>query len=165
MENHDESILLLHRDKMLDLERRWVTALQQLNDDDVNWRVNDMSNSIANIVVHVIGNLRQRFVSGIGEEHDDRDRDEEFNTRQQFTRIELIDMLTEQFFVVHRTLLHMKPQMLTQAYQIQERDVSVLDVIFGVATHVSEHLGQVLFIAKMRLGDDYQIQWNPHQRK
>ncbi|MCF8564195.1 DUF1572 domain-containing protein [Alicyclobacillus tolerans] len=56
----------LHRDKMLDLQRRWVNALKQFNDDDVNWRVNDMSNSIANLVVHVVGNLHQRFVAANG---------------------------------------------------------------------------------------------------
>uniref|UniRef100_UPI003555EED8 DUF1572 family protein n=1 Tax=Alicyclobacillus tolerans TaxID=90970 RepID=UPI003555EED8 len=51
---------------MLDLQRRWVNALKQFNDDDVNWRVNDMSNSIANLVVHVVGNLHQRFVAANG---------------------------------------------------------------------------------------------------
>lgn len=104
MENQDEAILSLHRKKMLDLERRWVNALQQLNDDDVNWRANDVSNSIANLVIHVVGSLRQRFVSGIGGEPDNRDRDDEFNTKQWFTKTELINMFTEQFAIVHRTM-------------------------------------------------------------
>ena len=165
MENLDEVILSLHRDKMLDLEHRWVNALQQLNDDDLNWRPNDLSNSIANLVVHIAGNFRQRFVSGIGGEPDNRDRNEEFNTRQRFTKQELVNILTEHFAIVHRSMLNMTSQMLTQVYNIQGRDVSGLDVIFGVATHVSEHLGQVLFIAKLRLGEEYQIQVLPHERK
>lgn len=165
MQSPYEVILSLHRDKMVDLERRWVNTLKQLKDEDVNWKVNDVSNSIANLVVHVVGNLRQRFVSGMGGELDHRDRDEEFNTRHQFTRTELVDMVTEQFATVHRTLQNLSPETLTQTYKIQGRDVSGLDVIFGVATHVSEHLGQVLFIAKLRLGEEYQIQWMPHEKK
>lgn len=51
----------------------------------------------------------------------------------------------------------------TEVYKIQGRDMISLDVIFGVATQVSEHLGQVLFIAKMRLGENYQVQWMPHK--
>ncbi|MFD1674285.1 DUF1572 family protein [Alicyclobacillus fodiniaquatilis] len=163
--NNFQEVLSLHRDKMFDLERRWVNALQQLDDEDVNWRPNDVSNSIANLVVHVAGNLRQRFVSGIGQESDIRDRDEEFNTREWFSKTELINLLTEQFSTVHRTLQCLTPDKLFQVYTIKNQDRTVLDVIFEVVTHISEHLGQVLFIAKMRLDDRYQIQWAPHQRR
>lgn len=98
-------------------------------------------------------------------ELDNRDRDEEFNSREQFTKAELIDMLTDEFAVVNKNILNMTPQMLSQAYEIQGRHVSLLDIIFGAATHASEHLGQVLFIAKIRLGEQYQIQWAPHRRR
>ena len=165
METFEDAVLSLHRAKMQDLERRWVAVLRQLHDDEVNWRPNDVSNSIANLVVHVVGNLRQRFVSGIGNEADIRMRDEEFNTRERFTGTELIDMLTEQFGIVDRTLLDMTPRMLAQTYETQGRKQSGLDILFGAATHTSEHLGQVLFIAKMLLGERYQIQWSPHQRR
>lgn len=160
-----DAVLSLHCDKMIDLERRWINALQQLDDEDVNWRPNDVSNSVANLVVHVVGSLRQRFVSGIGQELDIRDRDKEFNTREQYTKAELIDLLTEQFAIVHRTMRSLTPQMMFQVYTIKDHKETVLDVIFEVVTHVSEHLGQVLFIAKMRLGELYQIQWAPHHIK
>lgn len=162
--NNLEEILSLSREKMRDLERRWINTLQQLDDEDVNWRANDVSNSVTNLVVHVAGSLRQRFVSGIGRESDIRDRDEEFNTREQFTKTDLINLLTEQFATVHQTMQSLTPEKLFRVYTIKDHEETALDVIFEVVTHVSEHLGQVLFIAKMRLGEQYQIQWAQHQR-
>ncbi len=162
--SHFEAILSIHQKKLRDLERRLVKAIEQLNDDDVNWRPNEESNSISNIVLHISGNLRQRFNAGIGGNPDTRNRDAEFDTRERFTKTQLIEMVNETFGMVHRTLLNMKPEMLDDVYSIQGSDVTVLEIIFGVATHISEHVGQVLFIAKMRLGNQYQVLWMPKQK-
>lgn len=163
--SHFETILTLHREKFTDLEQRLIKAIDQLHDEDVNWRSNDESNSIANIILHISGNLRQRFVAGIGGGQDTRDRDEEFNARESYTREQLIGMVRENFAITQRALQSLNSEMLDQVYTIQGRNVSALDVIFGVATHVSEHVGQILFIAKIRLGDRYQVIWMPHHRR
>ena len=47
----------------------------QLDDEQVWWRPRDGMNSIGNLLLHLAGNLRQRFGSVIGGEPDDRDRD------------------------------------------------------------------------------------------
>lgn len=74
-------------------------------------------------------------------------------------------MLEEQFGIVHRTLQDMTSCNLTGVYTIKDSEEAALDIIFGAVTHVSEHLGQTLYIAKMLLGEQYNIQWAPHRRK
>lgn len=154
----------MHYQKVADLQRRASAAIEQLSDDDVNWRPGEESNSIANLVIHMAGNLRQRFVAGIGGATDTRDRDWEFNTREHYTKDQILDTLNESFSTAARALAVVAPERLTERFWIQNRDVTLLDMIFVVATHLSEHVGQILYIAKLRRGPDYQILWTPHKR-
>ena len=162
--NAVEEVIALQRAKYLDLERRLVNAMEQLSDDDLNWRPNEESNSIANIVLHITGSLRQRFVAGIGGNTITRDRDDEFNSRTTFTKAQLIEMVKDIFQMVHRVLQGITPEKLTETYSIRGKEVSTLAITFD-SIHIAEHVGQVVYIAKMRLGSEYQIQWMPHQRK
>ena len=52
-------------------------------------------NSIANIILHLCGNLRQWIVSGIGGEPDIRDRPKEFLERSSMPKAELIRRLDD----------------------------------------------------------------------
>lgn len=53
-----------HR-KLREIHTRMAWAIRQLSDEDVNWRPNEQSNSIANLVVHICGNVTQRYTVGI----------------------------------------------------------------------------------------------------
>src|SRR3954468_22827061 len=68
-------------------------AMLQINDDDLNWQTNEDSNSIANIIKHMRGNMLSRwteFLTTDGEKPD-RKRDGEFEhevlTREQLMRL------------------------------------------------------------------------------
>ncbi|WP_198027763.1 DUF1572 family protein [Paenibacillus forsythiae] len=52
--------------------------MDQLSDEQVNWRPNDSSNSIANLMVHISGNINERISKGINNKDFIRNRDEEF---------------------------------------------------------------------------------------
>jgi len=41
--------------KSSEIRRRMLQAMDQLNDDQINWRFNSECNSIANLVVHIRG--------------------------------------------------------------------------------------------------------------
>ena len=163
MPNWDESLIDLHRRKLQDLRRRAAEALQQLGDEDVNWRPNEQSNSVANLVVHVAGNLRQRVASGIGGAADTRDRDAEFSARLYLTRDRLLEVLNEAFAEADRTLGAMTPAQLQDPQRLHNREVTVLEVLFMVANHISEHVGQILYAAKLRRGPVYRTLSTPHR--
>ncbi|MCP3696766.1 MAG: DUF1572 domain-containing protein, partial [Planctomycetaceae bacterium] len=51
-------------------------CLDQLNDDQTWWRPSESMNSIANLLLHLSGNVRQWIVSGVGGAPDVRKRQE-----------------------------------------------------------------------------------------
>lgn len=160
----EEHLLELYREKMRDLLRRSVEALDQLTDADVNWRPNEESNSIANLVVHMAGNLQQRLASGIGGAPDSRNRDAEFNDRELHTREQLTAILHASFGMADRVISQLTPDRLAEPQWIRNRQVTVLEVLLTVVTHMSEHIGQILYIAKLRLGPGYKVLSIPHRK-
>lgn len=157
-------LIRLHREKLIDLHRRAVQALQQLGDEDVNWRPNAESNSIANLAVHMAGNLRQRLLSGLCGEPDLRDRDAEFNDRAFHSRDQVVELLDAAFGEAERIIGGLAPERLGEPQQIRSRTVTVLEMLFTVVTHMSEHVGQILYIAKVRKGPGYRVLSIPHKR-
>ena len=73
---------------------RIAHCLNQLTDEQVWWRSRNDMNSIANLVLHLAGNVRQFIVSGVGGAADDRDRPAEFASRDVLPKAELLKRLT-----------------------------------------------------------------------
>lgn len=164
MADREQYLIDMHRRKMADLGRRALEALRQLGDDDINWRPNEESNSIANIVLHMVGNIDQRYLAGIGGMSVERDRDAEFNSRRPYSRDEVVDRLNRAFGDVDRILAGLTPADLDRPQQLHTGPATVLDALFMVATHMSEHVGQILYIAKLRLGARYHVLSTPHKK-
>src|ERR671930_1509909 len=56
-------------------------CLERLTDEQIWWRANEHSNSVANLLLHLEGNARQWIISGVGGATDRRERDREFDER------------------------------------------------------------------------------------
>lgn len=158
------TLIRMHRDRLRDLHRRAVAAIEQLRDEDVNWRPSEESNSIANLVLHMAGNIGQRLVATVSGGPDTRDRDAEFNSREFLTRGRVLEILGDAFGAADRVLESLPAERLAETRRVRDREMTVLDLIFGVTTHLSEHVGQILYIAKMRLGPDYRVLSTPHKK-
>jgi hypothetical protein len=70
-------------------------CLGQLYDDQVWWRPQESMNSIANLVLHICGNIGQWILTTAGGEPDNRDRPSEFAERGPIPKAELIRRLDE----------------------------------------------------------------------
>lgn len=138
-----------------EIRRRMLAAVKQLSDADLAWRPNEQSNSMANLVVHVCGNLTQRYVAQLGGAPDVRDRDAEFRLDVRRTGEELQWMIDSTFDAVDEILAGLPHERLFESTQIRERKVSVLSLVNRTCAHASEHLGQMLYIGKMRLGPQW----------
>lgn len=138
--------------KLRDIRRRMLGTLGQLKEADVNWRPGPQSNSVANLVVHVCGNLTQRYVAQLGGAPDVRDRAAEFNLDLNRTVDDLQWMVDSTFDAVDEVLSGITPERLLETITLLDRQESVLHLITLTINHASEHLGQMLYIAKLRLG-------------
>jgi len=158
------ALLALVDAKLLDLRKRGAAAIAQLSDDDVNWRPNDESNSVVNLVVHMAGNLHQTIEGAVGGRPAARDRDLEFNTRELHTRASITEMFERAMTGAADVVAGLTPADLTRPLVIRGRDTNVLAQLFTVCTHLSEHVGQLMYIAKLKAGPAYQVLSVAHKR-
>jgi len=140
--------------KFQEIERRIKLVLDQLNEEELNWRPNESSNSIANLIIHIEGNIGERVSKGINKKDYDRHRDEEFEQVIK-KKSELTEILERSFFELIETTKNMTEELMSQSQIVRNKERSNLDILMQCATHFSEHLGQVLYIGKMIRNHDY----------
>lgn len=140
--------------KFREIERRILLVIRQLNDEELNWRPNDASNSIANLVVHIRGNINERIVSGIQGLAITRDRDAEFEP-VQLSKAELTELTVESFRIVADTVTQLNEEQWQQTQLVRGKERTHLDMLFQCAAHFSEHMGQIFYIGKLLKGDEY----------
>ncbi|MGH9562098.1 MAG: DUF1572 family protein, partial [Terracidiphilus sp.] len=124
-------------------------AIEQTPDDMLAKPLDEASNSIATLVKHLSGNMRSRwqdFLTTDGEKPD-RHRDSEFE-KPFHTRAEMMaawDAGWQQLFETFATLADSD---LARKVTIRGEAHSVMQAITRQNTHVSYHVGQIVFLAK-----------------
>lgn len=150
--------------KFREIEKRWLAAMEQLNEDQLHWRPNAHSNSIANLVVHIRGNASERISQGIYGEPGRRDRDAEFE-EVSLSKEELIRLVQETIRLAVQAVEEMTEEKFAAGQVIRGKLRTNFDVLSACATHYSEHLGQVLYIAKQQLDEAYETTSIPLRKK
>ena len=130
------------------------SAVAPLAEPDLWWRPNDASNSIANLMLHLAGNIRQWIVSGVGGAPDRRERAGEFARRDGLLKDELLAVLSGAVHDADAALARISRAALAEARTIQGRETTVLAAIYHVVEHFGMHTGQIAYISKLRTGKD-----------
>jgi len=136
-------------------------SLDQLDEHQVWWRPGDAMNSIANLVLHVCGNLRQWIVSGVGGEPDIRARQEEFSLRGGIPTRDLIRQLDEVVEKADGIISALSPSDLVKQRRIQGFDTNGLSALFNSLGHLQGHTQEIIHLTREHLGDDYKFHWAP----
>jgi hypothetical protein len=133
----------------------------QLSQDQLWHRAGESFNSIGNLVLHVTGNLRQRFLAVIGGEPDQRNRDAEFAERRSIPAAELLAGLDDVVVRIDGLLAALAPQRMleTRRYRMLRGDVenSVLGIAFQTIVHVAGHTQEIIALTRLQLGERYQF--------
>ena len=138
----------------------WLRAcLNKLSEDEIWQRPNDESNSAGNLILHLCGNIRQWIIHGVAGRPDVRDRNAEFAERGPLPKAALLARLEGTLAEVDEVLQKITAADLSQPRQIQGFAQTVLSAIFHVVEHFSYHTGQVIYLTKMRTGEDLKF-WN-----
>jgi uncharacterized damage-inducible protein DinB len=124
-------------------------AVEALPSEALWWRPNESSNSVGNLIVHLVGNMRQWIVSGIGGVPPSRNRAEEFAMREGPPASQLLQDLDRALIEVDQVLSSLGAADLVERREIQGREVSGFDAVLHVVEHFSMHLGQIILLAKM----------------
>jgi uncharacterized damage-inducible protein DinB len=132
-------------------------AVEVLPPSALWWRPNTSSNSIGNLLLHLIGNVRQWIISGVGGAPDSRNRAAEFQAVDGPLSTDLLAEIERTLVEADNVLSTLTPDVLLERRVIQGRDVTVFEAVFGVVQHFSQHLGQVIWIAKLHAPGEIQF--------
>lgn len=130
------------------------TCLGKLDSGRIWMRGSEQENAIGNLVLHLCGNVRQWIVSGVGGQPDTRDRDAEFDARGGLAESALLQRLRETVEEAARVLSSVTADRLAERIVVQGYDVTVLEAIYHVVEHFSQHTGQIIFATKALTGED-----------
>lgn len=131
-------------------------TFDQVSDEQLFWKFNEESNSIATIVKHLSGNMLSRwtdFFTSDGEK-DWRKRDEEFDNDIQ-SREELIKVWNEGWNCLYNVIDHLTPDDLEKIIYIRNQGHSVVEAINRQLAHYPYHVGQIVFIGKMAMDEKW----------
>jgi hypothetical protein len=136
-------------------------CLNQLSDEQVWWRQSESMNSIANLMLHLAGNLQQWIVSGIGGSKDTRHRPGEFAERGPIPKQQLLQRLEAAVAAAQSALAKASADELLRVRRIQGFQVTGLGAIFNSVPHFRGHTQEIIHMTRAQLGDRYRIAWSP----
>lgn len=119
-----------------------------LSDAELWHRVNEHTNSVGNLLLHLSGNVRQWIVGGLGGERFDRNRPAEFAARGPLPRVATVGTLDNTVRAALRIIATLDAAALQRQYTIQGYGVSGVAVVFHVVEHFSFHSGQIVHMTK-----------------
>src|SRR6187401_3436634 len=149
----DKSRRLMTSDYVPKIER----CLDELADDDIWWRPNEASNSIGNLILHLCGNVTMWILGGVGKLPFERNRQLEFDERTEIPADALRRRLGDVMRQADEVLSRIDGSALLERRSIQGYDVNVLEAIYHVVEHFGMHTGQIILLAKARVGEDLRL--------
>lgn len=147
----DAEFLQMVRHRLLDEFPGQIRAcLDALSEEDVWWRPNDQANAVGNLVLHLAGSNQFYLGHAIGGAPDVRDRDAEFGARGQRSSAEVFAVYDAARTTMERVLDTLTPARLVETTTATGRSSSFARILMHVTHHNALHLGQIVFITKLR---------------
>ena len=123
-------------------------AVDGVSDEQLWWRPNETSNSIGNLVLHISGSLNLFLNRNIGGLNYERDREAEFSERGPIDRRKLMKIFEEMVANADKTFDKVTPEKLGGPSTDPERYDTLVDDLINITTHLANHTGQIVWIAK-----------------
>lgn len=134
--------------------KRIKICLDLLSEEQVWKKPNESSNSIANLMLHLCGNMTQYVLSSLGGKPDLRERDKEFSAKSGYTKDELYKKLSS---VVHSVIeeiqIHDEDSLL-KTRTVQGFEKNGIAIILHITEHYSYHTGQIALLTKLMTNED-----------
>ena len=137
--------------QLTQLSGRIQDCLGRLSSEQIWMRNTDNENSVGNLVLHLCGNVGQWIGSGVGGKPDARQRDAEFAARGNAELRNRLDTTIAEAAAIIRNLPIAR---LSEKTTIQKYDVTLMEAIYHVVEHFSQHTGQIIFATKLLTGQD-----------
>jgi uncharacterized damage-inducible protein DinB len=127
-----------------------------LGENEVWQRPNENTVSIANLILHLSGNVRQWICAGLGGQQDIRQRDLEFSATGGYSKQELIANIEQTIKDAQTVIRQSTVDDLIAIKKVQVYEESGMSIVVHVIEHFSYHVGQITYAAKSRKNIDTQ---------
>jgi hypothetical protein len=124
-------------------------AVEPLTEEQFWWRPNESSNSIGNLVLHLAGSLKHYLNRNVGGIDYTRDRAAEFAERRAIPKAEVMAAFDEMVAGAEKTFDTLTPERLEHPSPEPSMHSILLEDVLNAAIHLSNHTGQIVWIAKM----------------
>ncbi len=129
-------------------------SLAELSEEEVWQKPNNSLNSVANLLLHLCGNITQYIIASLGENEDERKRDLEFSLEGGLTKDELLLKLEDTVDTAKRIIFDASPDKMVKYRSVQGFSFSGIGVIMHAVEHYSYHTGQIAFWVKQLKNKD-----------
>ena len=153
------------RKALADAHEKIIHCLNQLNDEQFNWRPFESQNSLANLLLHLCGNVRQWIIAGVDQLPDTRHRPSEFSDRGHHTKAELMARLAQTVAEADATMSRVTGDTILQPRRIQSFQTTVLGAIVHCVTHFVGHSQEIINITRFQLRDQYRFKFVPQTKE
>ena len=123
-------------------------CLSFFSEEEVWQRPNENTVSVANLILHLSGNVRQWICAGLGGLPDTRKRDLEFSMTSGYSKQELIANIAQTIKDAQAVISAAKTADLTSIKKVQVYEENGLSIIVHVIEHFSYHIGQITYATK-----------------
>ena len=136
-------------------------CIAKLSDEQMWHRGGDHENSVANLLLHLEGNLRQWFLHGIDGQPDVRNRDSEFALSPSQRCAEIRSRFAATVDECRKVIGSLPPARLLEIINPQPTGnwppTTILEAICRVTGHLHLHVGQIIMLTKQLSGDDLDL--------
>ncbi|MDH5397472.1 MAG: DUF1572 domain-containing protein [Cyclobacteriaceae bacterium] len=139
---------------------RLEKCLSRLSEDQIWHKPNENTNSIANLIMHLSGNIRQYIISALGEQPDSRIRADEFSVRGGKNKSALLNLFNNTTDEACAVITNLTSQQLNAVYLIQGFKHTGVSSIIHVTEHLSYHIGQIALLTKLITNTDLSFYGN-----
>jgi uncharacterized damage-inducible protein DinB len=136
-------------------------CLDKLSHEQIRHRRADYENTIANLLLHLEGNLRQWFLHGIDGQPDVRSRDSEFALSPPLQPDEIRKRFAATLAEGRNVIGSLPPARLLETINPQPTGnwgpMTILAAIYRIVSHLEMHTGQIILLTKQLQGCDLDL--------
>jgi uncharacterized damage-inducible protein DinB len=149
------------RHELRSCQRRIRHCVDQLTEEQVWCRTGEAFNSIANLLLHLTGNIEQRINSILGGRPDLRDRPAEFSARGPIAKAELLSRFDEVIERADGVLADLSATRLLEKHRFLklrgEIEGTAVTLIVQTLVHLGGHTQEIVALTRLQLRDAYRF--------
>jgi hypothetical protein len=136
-------------------------CVDRLSEEQIWSHGGDHENSIANLLLHLEGNLRQWFLHGIDGQPDIRNRDAEFDPTPTLRSAEIRSRFATTLAECQTVIGGLPAERLHEMINPQPTGnwpaMTILEAILRITGHLQLHQGQIILLTKQLTGADLDL--------